>query len=95
MSMYTVYGFEFDNFTCGTGFVYGGIGTAIGRAMSIGKLTESKGLKVRCIARKRTFDEAVEILRDCMPHDGRLVFDNGIVLDRISDRRDRYYVKAL
>ena len=72
----------------------GGIGTAIAKAIACCRLSGSTLLQVRCLGQRLTEQQAREVFQSFKTcptlWDGRAIWANGEVLDRRSDKRQKY-----
>ena len=85
--MFIVYSFVTAAGCIGIAFREGGVGKAIAHAMAVARLTEDTLTEVRCIGRNLSYEMAQKVFDQAEYTDGRAVWLNGEVLDRLSDKR--------
>lgn len=87
--MFVVFSCIFDSGIVGVCYKEGGIGSAIAHSLSVAKLQEDTLLEVRCLGRQLSLASAQQVVDDFEPYGGRAIWKNGVVLDRVSDRKSR------
>ena len=87
--MFIVYSFLTEELEVCLVYRKGGIGTAIAHAIACTRLSESTLTEVRCIGQRLSEEQARSLWLDWhgAPNTGRLIWANGEVLDRRSDKR--------
>lgn len=85
--MYVVFSWSTVEGLCGVCMRLGGVGTGIAHAIAAARASDATLTEVRCIGRNLSEEVAREVFDWAKPHDGRLVWANGEVLDRHSDKR--------
>lgn len=92
--MFVVYSFFTKELEVCLAYRKGGIGTAIAHAIACTRLSGSTLTEVRCIGQRLTEQKARELFHSfkvCPTlWDGRAIWANGEVLDRRSDKRQKY-----
>lgn len=87
--MFVVYSFFTEELEVCLAYRKGGIGTAIAHAIACTRLSGSTLTEVRCIGQRLSEEQARSLWLDWQdaPSLGRLIWANGEVLDRRSDKR--------